>query len=430
MACEKKEEVTRYLDGYEYYMLATWVSLRGELELPDANVDALGVLRERLPSALRAFAVGRLSIDTTAPPRYVPVTLPPDVQAIAWDDSKESAAGALVPRECGPVTEYRAGMPLVMARVAQRGARVQLTVLAWHVVADGRTIEGMYRIVAHVLDARVPLPADTPVPAFGQREAFAGNVSEADMVKEDEMWAALPRGKPAVPPLPASPAPVNVLDYVRYRLAPIRAYARAHGVGVQALLMAADVAAHREYNGMAPDTPVVVNTVVDTRRSPFAAPGHAAREVYSGSAVMHTVVTASSGSGSVADTEALIRHCNEVVRARQGTLSAPRVLTYMGSAIDAATGRFRFETAYPPHDCGPQFIVSNVGAYKYCVHPRLSVRMTLGPGGYVTAIYSYADGDVLELYVSHPSTMDVRLRDLIVQHLDDVLVRLCGSARV
>ena len=76
MSCEK-EEITRYLDGYEYCMLATWVSLRGELELADASVDALGVLRERLPGALRAFALGRLSIDTAAPPRYVPVTLHP-----------------------------------------------------------------------------------------------------------------------------------------------------------------------------------------------------------------------------------------------------------------------------------------------------------------------------------------------------------------
>ena len=271
MSCEK-EEITRYLDGYEYYMLATWVSLRGELELADASVDALGVLRERLPGALRAFALGRLSIDTAAPPRYVPVTLPPDVQAIAWDDSKETAAGAIVPRECGPVTEYRPGMPLVMARVAQRGARVQLTVLAWHVVADGRTIEGVYRIVAHVLDARVPLPADVPVPAFGQLAAFAGNASEEDLLKADEMWSALPRGRPAVPPLPASPVPVNVLDYVRYTLAPVRAYAHAHGVGLQALLMAAAAAAHREYSGMACTAPIVVDTVVDTRHSPFAAP--------------------------------------------------------------------------------------------------------------------------------------------------------------
>ena len=332
---EEMEEVTRYLDGYERYMIGSWVDLRGELDLPDADVDALGVLRERLPSALRSYALGRLSIDTTAPPRYVPVSLPPDVRAAVWDDSKESAPGALVPRECGPVTEYRAGMPLVMARVAQRGARVQLTVLGWHVVADGRTIEGVYRIVAHVLDARVPLPADAPVPAFGQREAFAGNVSTADMVKPDEMWAALPRGKPAVPPLPARPAPVNVLDYVRYRLAPVRAYARAHGVGVQALLMAAAVAAHRAYNEMAPDAPVVVDTAVDTRHSPFAAPAHAARELYSGSAVMHTVVTAPSSSSSSTsssvdggehreETDALIRHCHAVVRAAGDALGAAR----------------------------------------------------------------------------------------------------------
>ena len=427
------EEVTRYLDGYERYGIGSWVDLRGELDLPDADMDALGVLRERLPSALRSYALGRLSIDTTAPPRYVPVSLPPDVRAAAWDDSKESAAGALVTRECGPVAEYRAGMPLVMARVAQRGARVQLTVLAWHVVADGRTIEGMYRIVAHVLDARVPLPADTPVPAFGQREAFAGNVSEADMVKPDEMWAALPRGRPAVPPLPASPAPVNVLDYVRYRLAPVRDYAHTHGVGVQALLMAAAVAAHRAYNEMAPDAPVVVDTAVDTRRSPFAAPAHAARELYSGSAAMHTVVTAPSSINSVGDeeeTEALIRHCHAVVRARQGTLSAPRVLTYMGSTVDAATGRVCAASAYPSLDCAPQVIVSNVGAYKWCVHPRLAVHKALGTGAYVAAVYAYADGAALELYVSHPSTMDVRLRDLIVRRLDDVLVRLCGSARV
>ena len=74
--------------------------------------------------------------------------------------------------------------------------------------------------------------------------------------------------------------------------------------------------------------------------------------------------------------------------------------------------------------------MSNVGAYKWCVHPRLAVHKALGTGAYVAAVYAYADGAALELYVSHPSTMDVRLRDLIVRRLDDVLVRLCGSARV
>ena len=266
-------EFLRYLDGYERYVLGSWVSLRGELELADAGVDALAVLRAGLPAALGAFALGRVSIDATHTPRFVRATQPPDVRTIAWDDSKECAAGAVVPCACGPVAaECPPGAPPVLVRVAQRGARVQLTVVAWHVVADGRTIEGVYRIAAHVLDARVALPADVPLPAFGQLAAFAGKATEADLLKPDEAWSSLPFGKPAVPPLPASPVPVNVLDYVRYTLAPVRAYAHAHGVGLQALLMAAAAAAHREYSGMACTAPIVVDTVVDTRHSPFAAP--------------------------------------------------------------------------------------------------------------------------------------------------------------
>ena len=224
---------------------------------------------------------------------------------------------------------------------------------------------------------------------------------------------------------------MNVLDYVRYTLAPVRANAHAHGVGLQALLMAAAVAAHREYSGMACTAPIVVDTVVDTRQSPFAAPAYASHELFSGSAVVHTVVSApSSGSGDDAVTEELVRHCNEVVRARVQTLSGPRVLTYMGSAFDAKTGAARFEVAYPGLDCAPQVIVSHVGAYRHCARPRLAVHKALGTGAYVAAVYAYADGAALEVYVSHPSTMDARLRDLVVQHLDAVLGRLCGAARV
>ena len=52
--------------------------------------------------------------------------------------------------------EWEEGSPLLAVCITQRNNDVQLTVKAAHAIADGRAVEGIYRIVANVLDESVP----------------------------------------------------------------------------------------------------------------------------------------------------------------------------------------------------------------------------------------------------------------------------------
>lgn len=421
--------VERYLDGYELIMTHSWVCLRGEVEVSE-GVDAVEVLQKQLGEALSRFALGRQSVDFALPPRFVPATLPPLVVAAEWDDSKQPHAG-----EGGIASEtldmdvvmaqFRPGMPAVVTRVAQRGRAVQLTVDVSHTLADGRTVEGVWRIVAHVLDARVELPPDTPVPAFGQRAAFDASKLSPDVMSSPwPEWTTLPRTPCVTPPVaqPAQGKLSNVLDYVRYKLEPIRAFCKAHKVGVQALLMAADTEAHRDHFHLEHDTPLVVNAVVDTRPLPWASAAHAKRQLYSGSAVVHVVVR---GTGSAMDD---IQCCHQRVREEVARPEAAVQMTFFGADVDPATGTDK-KSFYPQAPDHPCLLVSNVGTYRHVKHPRLGVRLVAPPIA-STAIYSYTDDDALEVFVCHPSTMDTAHRDAIIARIDAVLVGCCGSTRI
>ena len=423
--------VERYLDGYELIMTHSWVCLRGEVEVSDEGVDAVEVLRARLGDALGQFAVGRQSVDFAEPPRCVRATLPPLVVCAAWDKSKERGATAAAGHGIASETldmdvvmaQYRTGMPAVVTRVAQQGRAVQLTVDVSHTLADGRTVEGVWRIVAHVLDARVELPPDTPVPAFGQRAQFDASKLSPDVMSQPwPDWSTLPRSPCVTPPVEAAGKLSNVLDFVRYELEPIRAYCKAHKVGVQALLMAADTEAHRDHFGLAQDTPLIVNAVVDTRPLPWASEAHKKRQLFSGSAVVHVVV---SGTGSVAGD---IERCHHRVREEVARPEAAVQMTFFGADVDPATGTDK-KSFYPQAPDYPCLLVSNVGTYRHVKHPRLGVRLVAPPFA-STAIYSYTDDDALEVFVSHPSTMDAALRDAIIAHIDAVLVGCCGSTRI
>ena len=411
-------KVVRYVDGYELIMISTWMILRGEHTLPE-GVNAYEKLAKDLPAQLSKYQCTRLSIrNANTKPQFIEAYKPAKVISIEWAEA--APAGSFEPIKVPAISEdeWEEGAPLVVVCVAQRENNVQLTVKASHSIADGRTVEGIYRIVANVIDGSVSVPADAPLPAFGQRGLFTMTEEQAGEVPE--IWREVPRNVTVYPPLPDDVEHVNMNGYVRYEWAPINAFCKAHGVGLQGVLMAAACRANRKYNKAAPSTPFYVYVPGDTRRSVVATAEHARREVFSGSAV---VIVRDNGRE---DTMEEIVECNNGMRATQKTADGAHILTFFGPLVDKETGVFTPSDAYPMGPT-PSVLVSNVGVYRFVKNPRLFCASV--SRGSSLAIYSYNNGKELEVFFIYPNGLDVALIDATVAEMDEILCKMAGSMR-
>lgn len=410
-------KVIRYLDGYELIMVSCWMNLRGEITLEDESTNAYEKLVEGLPAQLSKYRCGRLSIKSPASkPQFIEACKPPRVIAVDWVDPATPAS--VESYRMPPMDEWTEGEPLVVVHVAQRGKDVQLKVKASHTICDGRTVEGIYRIVANVLDASVPAPQDAPFPEFGQRSQFTMTDEEASQTPK--IWPEVPRDMPIYPPIPDDAEPVNMNTYVRYEWEPLRKYCKEHGIGTQSVLMAAAARASRKYNKFPADTPIYVSVPGDSRRSIVATEEHAKREVFSGSSVV--IVR----DGGCEDALSEIIECNNGMRATQKTPDIALNVTFFGGVVDKETGDFTPTDLYPTGPNCPIVLVSNVGVYKFVKNPRLFCALP-GRGGSIS-IYSYASGPALEVFIIHPKGLDKALIDATVAEMDEI-IGAAGSKR-
>lgn len=414
------ENIERYLDGYELSLLQIWITLRGELTT--THSDTLAALRDGLPSILDKYSIGHITVEGGFPgARFARAQKPATIEARDWDDTTTTD----VVTEA--YTGWSSGQPLVGAYVAQRGTSVQLTVCASHSICDGRTIEGIYRIFAHVLDESVPLPADAPLPPFSKADLYPG-VSAAERAEAPASWAAVPTNPPILPPLPEASAGASfrtVATYVRYAYPPIQRWCREHSVGVQALLTAAEARAHRAFNGMPADEPLWVATPVDTRTSPAAAPALAARELLNGSGM--AFVRVDGRATLLEEAEGFQKEMGKCLR----TTDACRYPLFFGALVDEKTGNFVPRGGCPTFCETPLMNASNVGGYRYVRKPRMCPLAPAMPGlgFYTLSLYCYRDEEILEAFVLHPDVMEHKLLEMIISNLDEAFA-LAGSSRV
>ena len=411
-------KVIRYVDGYERIMVPCWMILRGEHTLPK-GVNAYEKLTKGLPAQLSKYQCTRLSIrNASTKPQYIEAYKPAKVISVEWAEAAPAGSIESYRMPAMSEDEWEEGAPLVVVCVAQRENNVQLTVKASHTIADGRTVEGIYRIVASVIDDSVLAPPDAPLPDFGQRSQFTMNDDEAYEIPE--IWREVPRKTPIYPPLPDDVERVFMNSYVKYEWAPIRAFCKAHGVGLQGVLMAAACRANRKYNRAEPSIPIYVLVPGDTRRSPVATAEHARREVFSGSSV---AIVRDDGH---VDAMKEIVECNNGMRATQKTDEAAVKVTFFGALVDKETGVATPTAAYPVGDC-PTVLVSNVGVYRFVKNPRLGCAMVCRGNG--LSIYSYNNGKELEVFLIYPKGLDFTLIDDTVAEMDEVLCKMAGSKR-
>jgi len=404
-------------------MSHSWMVLRGDVLIDSCYGDESGVsiLRRCLPDQLKQFNATSLTIvadKETGGLKFCKPWKDVSVEEIEWDE------GSMYVEDVPPCgSEWEEGMPLLFVRLAQRDRNAQLTVSSSHAVCDGRTSEGIYRIVANVLDKTVVLPLNARLTKFGQQEQFT--MTAEDSVTPPLSWKITERGRRSTPELPKSVTEgketiINSHTYLHYEYAPARAFGKANKVGIQGIIMAGACRGHRKFNGEKVGPPMWVSVPGDTRRSPVATEEHKNRELFSGSAV---VLVREDGEESILDE---MKQCSERMKEAQGTSDMAKILTFFGSLADEKTGVMRFSDEYPTDI--PIVLVSNVGTYSHIKNPRLFCRMA-GSKDYNLAIYSYTTGDALELLIIHPKEVNKEFLHCVIDSIDDAF-RAAGSKRV
>lgn len=421
----KPDTFERYLDGYELSLLQIWITLRGELS--NITKDALATIQGELQNTLDRFTLGKVTVEGGFPgARFVPASKPAFVGPRDWDDSAATAAAKPYTVAAPAYTQWSAGQPLVGVYVAQRDTDVQLTVCASHAICDGRTIEGIYRIVAHILDESIPVPADSPFPPFS-KDSFYPGVPASERAEVPSSWKEVPTDRPILPPLPEGAAFQTVATYVRYAYPPIKKWCREHSLGVQSLLTASEARAHRTFNSMNATDPLWVAMPVDTRTSPLVSQELAKRELFNGSGMAFVRV---NGHDSLVEEAADFQ--SNLKKALAASNEICRYPLFFNGLVNEKTGEFVPKGGCPTFCGTPLINASNVGSYRHVKNPRLCpLALTIpGLGFYTVSLYCYYDDNVLEAFVLHPDVMEPKLLDKILSGLDEAFVVTAGSFKI
>ncbi|ELP92334.1 hypothetical protein EIN_122850 [Entamoeba invadens IP1] len=283
----------------------------------------------------------------------------------------------------------------------------------------GRTIEGIYRIVAHCLNTSVTLPASVTLPSFSQRELFPSLPDEVALSPCPKL-KDLPSG-PRVLPQEEKVVYSMTSDYLQYSYPEISKYCHTNRVGVQAILMCAYQRGLRKFNNITDETQIVIQAPIDSRKSVFASQEMQRRELLSGSAAVLLFV---KGKESVLDE---IVECNEKMREAQTTSESAARVTYYSSKIDEKSGELKSQYFSYPSDT-PLIGMSNVGCYTHVNNPRLycvsEFNKLISP-----IVYSYKDGNILNVLVARSDPMPHDFMSCFYEEADKVFNEI-GSKRI
>ncbi|ELP85475.1 hypothetical protein EIN_039590 [Entamoeba invadens IP1] len=416
-------EYIRYLDGYEKMMYPSIMILRGEFELSSEIPNVEEYLNKKLPTLFNEFDITRLSVCTLkGKPCFVKSTLPPLIKTVPFDLLGDYSCNRKVVTVKSPLQlfkEWKSGMPLPMVFVSTSNSVIRLHICCSHCLSDGRTIEGIYRIVSHLLDENIPLPINSKQADFGQQNLFPKlTKSEATTILPSVL--ALPKS-PRINPPEENAVFTDVSDYLQYSYAEINAFCKMQKVGVQAIMMCAFQRGLRKYFNIQNEVPLVGHVPADSRTSTSASEEMKRRELFSGSAAVFPIITSKN------DFIEEIVGCNTAMKETQQSNESAIFVTYLGSRVNAENGdnntnEFDFSTDMP-------FVgVSNIGCYKYVTRPRVccvSESKRLLP----TIVYGYKDDSVLNVYWKRSEPMPQNFLDTIIEQFDDIFTKI-GSNRV
>ncbi|ELP84185.1 hypothetical protein EIN_257990 [Entamoeba invadens IP1] len=416
-------EYIRYFDGYEKIMYTFIVILRGEFELTSEIPNVEEYLKKKLPPLFNEFDITRLSVCTLkGKPCFVKSTLPPLIKTVPFDLLGDYSCNQKVVTVKAPLElfkEWKSGMPLAMVFVSSFNSVIRLHICCSHSLSDGRTIEGLYRIVAHLLDENIPLPINSKQADFGQQNLFP-KLTKSEATTILPFVLALPKS-PRINPPEENIVFSDISDYLQYSYAEISAFCKVHKVGVQAIMMCAYQRGMRKHFNVKNEVPLVGHIPVDSRTSLYASEEMKQRELFCGSAAFFPTLTSKD------DFIEEITECNNSIRETQQSNESAIFVTYLGSRVNADNGndnttQLDFSTDMP-------FVgVSNIGCYKYVTRPRVCC-VSESKKLLTTIIYGYKEESILNVYWKRSEPMPQNMLDTIIEQFDDIFTKI-GSKRV
>ncbi|ELP87720.1 hypothetical protein EIN_415930 [Entamoeba invadens IP1] len=310
-------------------------------------------------------------------------------------------------------------MPLPMILISTKSNTLRLHVCCTHAVCDGRTIEGLYRIVAHVFDNSVNLPVNTALPSFHYQELFAG-ISDDTLNRPFSRWKTNPTG-PRILPDDKNVFYSFAADYTKYTFHEIQSFCSQMGVGVNSVLMCAYQRAYRKYYKLSDDVVLIAQVPSDTRRSSYASDTLKTRELFCASAPVRPLVTSQKNLFDE------ILECNKRLKEILSTEENCVFMRYSADTIDEKNGSLK-ENEINFSINLPMIGMSNIGQFKYTKNARVMLTANyhiLVP----PCVYSYNEGNVLNLYFMRSDPMPKELLQTVFDTFDDVFGQI-GATRI
>ena len=426
--------VLRPVDGYEIALVGCWLSARCVLG-GDHDADAvLDALAAGLPAAQQRHFPLRLALRTNAAgaPFFVwahPESLAPDavLSRGVWPDTAPPDLAALPGVDARAPHEALYRVRVCACPDAPRTVALRLEMN--HVLCDGRTVFDVLGLFCALAEGRAdPVPPAPRLPAFGHADWFAPELVARAAGPMPASWTRIPRGRLVAASFPEPAVYRNTVWRCAY--APVRAWCRAHGATVQAVLMALKTRAFRAYSGLAPATPLAVYAPTDTRALPGATALNRASPFFCHAGCSVPLVVGKGG--------ALVRDIEHCAAAWAAALApdAPSRTDACGQVlrsarcVDPHTLRFTPDADSPSPFAMHCVAASSIGdAARTLPGARdvlLGVSYPCTPAFYSLNVYAWHTDDELAVLMMHPSTYDPRFVDAFAAEFHD-FVKLVGA---
>ena len=311
-----------------------------------------------------------------------------------------AAPPAAVP--CQPLA-IAPGKPLYQISLAlSDDKRATIGIAVSHAICDGRTLASYLAVVRSALPCtkKYPLPANAKLGEFDPLCYYTINPDEC------KSFPPSISGLPAHKILPPAEATVNMCEMSKFPLEPIRAYCKAHNVGIQAVLMAAMYRTFRIYGKVPADEALYGNVIVDTRFHATAKPELRERQFFCGANSCYAPVKGPING----DIDEDIRLCSDAARKAAATNDSVIFTVIAGQMINRDTLAFTLPSGLPDMTASPVFTGSNIGRVN-CTEPRFMVHLPCTPA-YTLPIYGVLSDTHLHTTLIYPEKINPELLEL------------------
>jgi len=356
--------IIRAADGLEFILQSMYLYLEDtvSLEKPITFNEAIEAISEvvqayepfhlaLIPDKDGHFFFHRINIDKTSLP----------IEERPWNPNPDTIV------KCEPL-QVAPGNPLyrIFLSLCDDKKHATIGIAVSHSICDGRTLANYLAVVRSALPCtkKYPVPKNCSLGGFGQLCNYNINPEECKTlpptISDLRKHRIIPDAEPSV----------TVCELNKFPLEPIRAYCKAHNVGIQAVLMAAMYRSLCIFGKIGADDVIYGNVIVDTRYHAVAKPELRQRDFFCGANTCFAEMKGTCGD----DIDKDILLCAEAAKKAASTNDAVIFTVVAGQIIDKDTLAMTFPVGLPNMVESPVFTGSNIGRVN-CTDPRFMVLL-------------------------------------------------------